>query len=121
MNKKFNIIKLTGFRGVFLILFIACCLFTGFMVFPGWVCMHLWNFVASYFLEVPQMNLVHGTILWSIIGLTLFAINKNNIGISFNSVSSNEDRLKKIIAEETKDPVVASQEQHSQDKDKLTK
>lgn len=100
MNKKFNVIKLAGLKGLFLIVFLVGCLATGLLVFPGWVCMHAWNFAGSFFLQMPQMNIVHGVVLWCIIGLSIYAINKNNFWISFNSVSSNEERLKKMISEE---------------------
>lgn len=121
MNKKFNIIKLSGFKGLFLIVFLAGCLITGFLVFPGWVCMHLWNFTASYFNSLPVMNLVHGVILWCILALSGYALNKNNLSISFDSVSPNEERLKRIIAEESKEIVIGTNENSSEEKDKLTK
>lgn len=97
MNKRFNIIQLTGIKGIFLILFIIGCAIAGFLVFPGWVCMHVWNYISSYFVDMPSMTILHGIILWCIIALVTYQLNKKDIGISFKSVPSHEERLKTII------------------------
>lgn len=119
MNKKFNIIKLSGLKGVMLIIFLIGSLATGFLVFPGWIFMHLWNFAASFFYQVPQMELVHGIMLWCIAALSFYALNKNDIGISFGSVSPSEERLRHIIAQESKEILMKNPE--SEEKDKIIK
>ena len=101
MKKKFNIIEFSGISGLALFLFVATCLLAGFLVFPGWVCMQIWNYVASYFVQMPAMVLIHGVMLWGIIALSAYALNKGNFSISFGSASPSEERIKKIIAEET--------------------
>ncbi len=110
MNKKFNIIKLSGLKGLMLILFVGACLLTGFLVFPGWVCMHVWNYTASYFMDAPVMTLLHGVVLWCIIALSLYAINRGNFSISFNSVSPSEEKIKRILAEDSKDIVFSTKD-----------
>ena len=100
MNKKFSVIKINGFKGLFLAIFIVGCLIAGFLIFPGWICMHVWNFIADFFSIMPVMSIVHGIMLWGIIALSLYAINKNDFLISFGTsapVISNEDRIKDII------------------------
>lgn len=98
MNKNFRVIKINGFRGVITAIFVICCLATGFIVFPGWACMHLWNYIASFYMLMPKMELLHGIILWAIIALTFYGINNNRllIGISTPPVL-NEDQIKDIM------------------------
>lgn|SRR5574344_2711081 len=100
MNKKVNIIKINGFKGVLTAVFIIGCLIAGFLIFPGWICMHIWNFIASYFTQMPLMNLIHGSMLWCIFALSFYAINKGNFAISFGTstpVVNNDERIKEIL------------------------
>lgn len=132
MNKKFNVIKLSGFKGVLLILFLIGCLGAGFLIFPGWICMNIWNFVssfaASYMYEIPRMNITHGMILWAIIALSAYALNKNNFCISFKSFSPSEERLQRLINKETNEiskEILLNKSEFSEnfkdEKDKITK
>ncbi len=100
MNNKFNIIKISGFKGLIVAAFVVCCLFAGFLMFPGWVCMHLWNFTAGFFEQMPSMTMVHGILLWCIIALSLYALNKGNFSISIGHsvpLPRNDERIKEII------------------------
>ena len=100
MNKKFSVIKINGIKGILLAVFIVGCLIAGFLTFPGWVCMHIWNFTAGYFSAMPEMSLTHGIILWCIIALSIYALNKGNFAISFGSAvqpAPSEERIKEII------------------------
>lgn len=100
MNKRFNIIKINGFKGLVFAFFCIGCLAAGFLIFPGWVCMHIWNYFAGFFTQAPLMSLVHGVLLWCIIALSVYALNKGDIAISFGSasaVSPNEERLREIF------------------------
>ncbi len=100
MNRKFSVIKINGFKGIVLAVFIAGCLIAGFLTFPGWLCMHIWNFIAGYFSNMPLMTLTHGIILWCILALSFYAINKGNFAISFGSAvpaQPSEERIKEII------------------------
>lgn len=100
MNKKFSVIKINGFKGLLLALFILGCLAAGFLIFPGWICKNIWNFIAGYFVQMPVMNLVHGIMLWCIIALSVYASNKGNLAISIGTslpVNRNEERIKEII------------------------
>lgn len=98
MNKNFKVIRINGFRGVLTAIFVVCCLATGFIVFPGWLSMHLWNYIASFYILMPKMELIHGIILWAIVALTFYGINNNRmlIGISSPPVL-NEDQIKDIM------------------------
>ncbi len=102
MNKNYKVIKINGFRGVFLALFIICCLVTGFVVFPGWVSMHGWNYFSSLFINIPKMNLPQGIILWAIIALSLYALNKNRFLVGFSSAPMLDDEQIKNIMNRVK-------------------
>lgn len=101
MNKKFRVIKINGFRGLFFALFCVGCLIAGFLLFPGWVCMHIWNYFTGFFIQLPVMHMVHGVLLWCIIALSIYALNRGHLTISFGTASPiapNEERLKEVIS-----------------------
>lgn len=99
MNKNYKVIKINGFRGILTAIFIVCCLATGFLVFPGWVCMHAWNYFASMSMFMPKMMLLHGIMLWSIIALSAYAINNNRFLIGFSAPPAlNEEQIKDILS-----------------------
>ena len=101
MNKnKFSVIKINGFKGLALVLFLIGCFATGFILFPGWVCQNIWNFIASYFSALPEMQIVHGVILWAIIALSFYALNSDAFSISFGTPVPkpvSDERIKEII------------------------
>lgn len=100
MNKKYSVIKINGFKGLVLALFIVGCLIAGFIIFPGWICMNIWNYIAGFFNTMPVMNMVHGSMLWCIIALSVYALNKDNLAISFGTATQrtpNEEKIKEII------------------------
>ena len=97
MKKKCNVIQINGFSGVFLAVFLICCAATGFIVFPAWCCMHIWNFLAS-FVNFPVMNIYNGGILWIIIALVFFVTHGKEQPIQFSSVAAFErEDVKKTI------------------------
>lgn len=73
MNKHGRIIEIRGIKGLLTAIFVVCCLITGFTVFPGFIAMHIWNLFTPYVTDMPQMNLLHGIMLWGIIFLIWFA------------------------------------------------
>ncbi len=100
MNKKFNVIKINGFKGIILAIFCVGCLISGFLIFPGWVCMHIWNYFAGFFMQAPLMSLQHGIMLWCIVALSIYAINKGDFAISFGTaatISPNEERIREVF------------------------
>lgn len=100
MDKKFNVIKITGLKGLFIAAFVVGCLVAGFLIFPGWVCMHIWNFVVGFFADMPRMSMLHGVLLWCIVALSLYALNQGNFSISIGHgmpVQRNEERIKEIL------------------------
>lgn len=97
MNKNYKVIKINGFRGVLTAIFIIGCALTGFIVFPGWVCMNIWNACVSQ-TTLPVMTLVHGCILWAIIGLSIYALNNSRSLVGFSSHPAlSEEQIKDIM------------------------
>lgn len=100
MKRNYNIIKLSGLKGVFFAIFIVGCLVAGFITFPAWVCMNIWNFFADMFIDMPKMTMLHGALLWGIVGLSLYALNQDSFSISFGrpkAVPTSEEKLKEIL------------------------
>ncbi len=107
MNKKVKVIKINGIKGLIVALFMICCLFTGFLIFPGWLCMNIWNYVTN-FINIPRMEIIHGVILWLIIGLSYYTITSEKdslIGFyeakSFEESNSNINEILSKIKSQT--------------------
>ena len=100
MKKNLNIIQINGIRGLIIAVLVACCLVAGFIAFPGWVCMHIWNFGTSYTTQVPTIGLFQGVILWGIIITTYFTFKKDRLVICVKSPQGlNEEELKAVFAD----------------------
>lgn len=88
MKKKFNIIDVNGFRGLFLFLFAVACLLAGFLAFPGLLGMYIWNFISEKYISVlPQIGLIQGILLWLIIVVAFYASSNNKFLIVFQSAT----------------------------------
>lgn len=99
MKKNLNIIQIKGIKGLLLLLFSASCLFAGFVVFPGWVAMHIWNYMASLALTVPSIGLIQGVLLWGILIALYFILRKERIVICVKSPQGlDEEELKAVFA-----------------------
>ncbi len=72
MRKNAKIIQISGLRGLIFIAFVAVCLVAGFVVFPGLVGMCLWNNFLSEYLNLPEINILQGILLWSIVALIVY-------------------------------------------------
>ncbi len=89
--KKIKIVELSGLRGLLVISFITTCLIAGFVIFPAWGLMELWNLFGTYVYKLPQMNLAHGFMLYAIIILLYVATSgKSGVGISSEPVSNSQ-------------------------------
>ncbi len=100
MKKNLNVIQVKGIRGLLMLLFVGSCLFAGFAVFPGWISMHAWNYMASYGDAVPTIGLIQGVLLWGIIVAAYFAFRKERIVVCVKSPQGlSEDELKAVFAD----------------------
>ena len=82
MKRNAKIIQINGFRGLIMAMFIVTCLVAGFVIFPGFVAMNIWNHFATY---IPQLNLYQGVLLWTIVALIGFILNKQSFSVTFAS------------------------------------
>ena len=100
MRNNLNVIQIRGIRGLIIAGLVVCCLAAGFIVFPGWVGMHLWNIAASYIENLPAIGLIQGVLLWGIIIASYFTFKKDRVVICFKSPKGlNEDELKAVFAD----------------------
>lgn len=86
-----KIFQINGFRGLIMTAFIVCCLFAGFVVFPGVVAMHLWNKYLVNLLSFPMLNLFQGVLLWGITAVSYFIISNGRLPVSFETPDSLSD------------------------------
>ena len=81
MKRNAKIIQISGLRGILTAIFIVTCLAAGFVVFPGFVAMNIWNhFSGNYVLNIYQ-----GILLWAIIALICFIANKQRFSVSIET------------------------------------
>lgn len=97
MRKKARIIEITGFSGILKAIFVVTCLIAGFVVFPGYVAMALWNKFAS--MVLPEINLFQGVLLWSIVFLLYFISSKNRVEICFGTPKELSEEEMSILME----------------------
>ncbi|MBE7703946.1 MAG: hypothetical protein E7Z89_07850 [Cyanobacteria bacterium SIG28] len=100
MKKNLNIIQIRGVRGLIFAGFVVTCLFAGFVVFPGWVSMHCWNFISAYTNNLPQIGLFQGVLLWGIIAASYFIFRKEKVVVCMRSPQGlSEEELKSVFAD----------------------
>ena len=77
-------------------LFVVTCLAAGFVAFPGFVAMNIWNHFAAS--SVPEINLYQGILLWAIVALVYFIANKQSFSVSFESPKElNEEEMNVLM------------------------
>lgn len=100
MKKNFNVIQVKGIRGILILGMIACCLFAGFIVFPGWVAMNLWNLLAKQLIQMPLIGLIQGTLLWGIIIASYFTFRKERLVVCMKAPQGlSDEELKAVFAD----------------------
>lgn len=100
MKKRLNVIQIKGIRGLILAGLIVSCLVAGFVAFPGWVGMHIWNYIATLFNVLPTIGLFQGVLLWGIIAVSYFTFRKEKVVVCMKSPQGlNEDELKAVFAD----------------------
>lgn len=100
MKKNLNIIQIKGLRGLIIVGMIACCLFAGFIVFPGFVSMIIWNYITQIFIQIPKINLLQGVLLWGIIIASYFTFRKEKLIVCVkNPQGLSEEELKAVFSD----------------------
>ncbi len=110
MKHNMNVIEIRGIRGLIITGCAICCLAVGFIGFPGWILMHLWNYLASFAMDVPSIGIIQGILLWGIVIASYFAFRKDKLIVCVKSPRGlNEDELKSVFAdlkESTKEDII---------------
>lgn len=103
MNKRTKIIQISGLKGLFMVVFIGSCLAAGFIAFPAFVSMYLWNLVSDYVSFVPAINIYQGVLLWGIVAISGFIINdRKKFIVAFKSPNELSDEEMKTLMERVK-------------------
>lgn len=110
MKHNMNVIEIRGIRGMIITGCALCCLAVGFIGFPGWVLMHIWNYLASFGLSIPSLGIIQGILLWGIIVASYFTFRKNPLIVCVKTPRGlSEDELKSVFAdlkESTKQDII---------------
>ena len=111
MKKNMNVIQIRGIRGLIIAVFVGCCLAAGFIAFPGFLCMALWNIIAEHVQEIPSIGIIQGLLLWGIMVASYFAFKKDRVVVCFKTPQGlSEEELKAVFADLKKqseeDPVL---------------
>lgn len=99
--KKNNVrvIQINGLRGLFLTFFIISCLVAGFIAFPAFLTMNVWNYLAAKSSSLPAINFSQGVLLWAITVISVFILNKRKFIVSFNAEQElSENQVQKIVS-----------------------
>ena len=100
MKKNLNIIQIRGIKGLMAVAGLICCLAVGFIVFPGYVAMRLWNFMAAYVQQMPVIGIIQGILLWGIAAVAYFTFRKEKLIVCMRaSEGLTEEELKSVFAD----------------------
>jgi hypothetical protein len=113
MKKNLNIIRINGIRGLCIAGLMVSCLAVGFIAFPGWIAMHIWNVIAAHYIEVPSVGIFQGILLWGIIAALYFMLKKDSVVVCVKTPQGlSEEELKAVFADMKKqaeeDPILKS-------------
>ena len=92
MKKTSKIIEISGISGLIMLLFSIVCLFVGFVLFPGYLAMTLWNKASSGILGFPVLNIFQGVLLWVIVALGIYLARGAKSPIAFRTASQLDER-----------------------------
>lgn len=99
MRKNLKVIQINGFRGIFMAIFVVCCLIAGFIAFPALVTMHVWNYLAIKTGSFPAITFAAGVLLWAIISFSVYLFNKRKLIVSFSAPQElSEDEVKNVLS-----------------------
>lgn len=100
MKKNLNVIRIKGVKGLIMLVMVGCCLVAGFIVFPGWVAMNIWNMLASLVNNAPSIGIIQGVLLWGIIVASYFTFRKERVVVCMKTPQGlNEEELKAVFAD----------------------
>lgn len=100
MKNRPKIIQICGIKGLLTALFIVTCLAAGFIAFPGYVAMNIWNHFTTGI--IPAINLYQGILLWAIVAIIYFIATKQRFAVSFGGPKELNDEELKVLMERVK-------------------
>ncbi len=93
-----KIIQIDGIKGLISAVFIGACLFAGFVIFPGYSAMYLWNRYLTAEYMFPVLNLFQGVLLWAIVAISYCILSKKGFAVSFKETPElSDEELDKIL------------------------
>ena len=99
MKKNFKMVQIKGISGMFFTIFMTSCIISGFVAFPAFVSMNIFNFFSTKIGSFPPINFWQGVLLWAIVVFSSFVFNKRNFIVSFNAKQElSEDEVKDVIS-----------------------
>ena len=100
MKKNINVIQIKGIRGLIVAGLVVSCLIAGFIAFPGWVGMLLWNLASANINGLPSIGLIQGVLLWGIILTSYFIFRKEKVVVCMRSPQGlSDEELKAVFAD----------------------
>lgn len=109
MRKNMRVVQIKGIRGLFMALFVFSCLIAGFVAFPSFLTMNIWNYLAESTSSLPLINFYEGLMLWSIITFSFYVFNKRKFIVSFNAKQELSDSELKEVVEKIKKQAIKHQ------------
>lgn len=108
--KKNNVrvIQINGLRGLLLAFFMISCLVAGFIAFPAFLTMNIWNYLLAKSASLPAINFSQGVLLWAIIVISAFLFNKKRFIVSFSAEQELSDNQVQNIVSKVKEIHTAS-------------
>lgn len=97
MKKNIKVIEINGMRGIFVIVYGIICAAAGFILFPAWLLMSIWNWFSVYVYNLPHMNLVHGFMLYAVLVLLYFATGSYKTSLNISSPNLNKSHIAAIM------------------------
>lgn len=109
MKRNLKVIQINGFRGIFMAFFVLSCLIAGFVAFPAFLSMGVWNFLADTTSSFPAINFAGGLLLWAIIAFSFYIFNKRRFIVSLNTQQELSDFEVSEMISKIKSQTVKSQ------------
>lgn len=92
MRRNVRVIKISGIKGIFFVVFAVSCLAAGFIAFPAIVAMQVWNYISAHTSFLPVINIYQGLLLWAIVAIVGFLMkDEKNSLVAFKT----KDQLSK--------------------------
>jgi hypothetical protein len=99
MKNNLRVVQINGFRGLLLTLFIISCIIAGFIAFPSFLTMTVWNYLAPKTGSFPFINFYQGALLWAIIAFSTFVFSKKKFIVSFGEQQElNENEVQNVVS-----------------------